>query len=365
MNRRELLGALGTLGATAALCGPVELTRRTVLRGLQAEPTDRDVLDWEITAETYGREVGVVVPDRLLGQVVADLGEVAHVLDRSLSEATRSRMLRVAGRLSAVSAVSLVATGEFAAGRRWWRTVRQAAEQAGDGELEVFALGQQAMLALYGGHTQEQVVSLADHAIAVGDGRACAGTASAWATRAQALARWGRLQEARAALDEVWDLFARLSGAVGAGQDSWFGYPEHKLRHTESYVHTWLGDTRRAWTAQDRVLALCPADNYRGRAQVHLHRALCLLQDGEVAEGLAHAVATVTALPRAARSDRFVQDVALSVLEAVPGAVHEVPGDDVAQLRTLVGPRALPSGRSSGGDVPGDGDPACGRTGGG
>nr|WP_307937093.1 hypothetical protein [Salinispora arenicola] len=45
-----------------------------------------------------------------------------------------------------------------------------------------------------------------------------------------------------------------------------FGWPEVRLRHTESYVYTHLGHTQRALAAQDRALELYPADLGRERA---------------------------------------------------------------------------------------------------
>src|SRR2546428_297787 len=99
----------------------------------------------------------------------------------------------------------------------------------------------------------------------------------------------GRPGEALAALVRVADVTERLPARVVADEGSMLGRPEVRLRHAESYVHTWLGDTGRAYGAQEAALQIYPESLARERAMMLLHRVACMIQDGDVGGGLAYA----------------------------------------------------------------------------
>jgi hypothetical protein len=88
-----------------------------------------------------------------------------------------------------------------------------------------------------------------------------------------------------------------LPAEVVADEDSMFGWPEVRLRHTESYVHTALGRTREAHAAQERALDLYPDALARERAAMLLHRAACMIRDGDVSGGVAYAGQVLDELP--------------------------------------------------------------------
>jgi hypothetical protein len=106
---------------------------------------------------------------------------------------------------------------------------------------------------------------------------------------------------------------------VVADEASLFGWPERRLRHTESYVYTALGDTAAAYEAQDRALALYPAPFVRGRAQVLLHRATCMVRDGDIAGGLGFATDVLDRLPSQHRTEP-VHAIGRQTLAALPAA---------------------------------------------
>src|SRR6266581_108897 len=89
----------------------------------------------------------------------------------------------------------------------------------------------------------------------------------------------------------------RLPARVVADEGSMLGRPEVRLRHTESYVHTWLGDTRRAYAAQEAALRIYPESLARDRAKMLLHRVACMIQDGDVGGGLSYAGRVLDGLP--------------------------------------------------------------------
>jgi hypothetical protein len=210
------------------------------------------------------------------------------------------------------------------------------AGQVGDAELEAFIGGQQAILAMYCGYNHEQVLQLADTAINPSGGDlVCTGVASATAARAQALSELGRQDDTHEALNRLRSLLDLLPDHVTAPTATWFAYPEYKLRHVESYVHTRLGHTRQATAAHDAALAVYPAGKYRGLSQVQLHRAACMIMEGFVEEGIAHATTILHALPADLRHDALVHNVARAVLDAVPAQARALaPVADYRQMLT-------------------------------
>jgi hypothetical protein len=51
-------------------------------------------------------------------------------------------------------------------------------------------------------------------------------------------------------------------------------------------VYTWLGDSARAFAAQEQALRLCPTTLVRERAAMLFHRAACMIRDGDISGGL-------------------------------------------------------------------------------
>jgi hypothetical protein len=215
-------------------------------------------------------ELGFRAP---LPMEATQMASASKSLDRSGLDNERRRLTRVAGQLAVLIAHSLVSLGEHQAARRWWRTARSAADCAGDPALAAFVHGQQAMLSLYGSHTPAQILDVVDEAEAAARGTACAGLASALGARAQALATLGRTTAAREALGNLRTVVERLPDHVTGEQRFFYGWPEHRLHHIESYTFTRLGELRHAEKAQEQALALYAPPRWRGPAQIRLHQA--------------------------------------------------------------------------------------------
>src|SRR6266516_1998078 len=343
LNRRDLLKNGLTLAGVGLADAPLQFVsspsvsdgegaRRAVEHVLAPRVGALDVNEWERTAHAYGYEVGTVAPYRLLPNLLAEFGELSDLLDKQPADSAPQRLTGVAGQLAALTAMTFVSLGQPQTARRWWRTARRAADRAGDGPLVAFVRGRQAVMALYGGYSPAQVLTLADEAVAVGS--PCTGVVSGLAARAQALAIVGNAEGALEALAELVAMFDHLPEATRTECASQFGWSEQKLRHTESYVHTHLGVTRKAAKAQQQALALYPPANYRGPAQVHLHRAACLIMDGHVSEGVRYATAVVAALPAEYQSDGLVQGSARAALAVVPSEDRALA--PVAEYRDLL-----------------------------
>jgi hypothetical protein len=110
------------------------------------------------------------------------------------------------------------------------------------------------------------------------------------------------------------------------------GWPEYRMRHTDSYVHSHLGETALAYDAQDRADLLYPPELAREHAQVELHRARCLILDGHIGDGLGHALRMLVELPEQFHN-QSVYEIGGHVLTAVPPS--ERGRTAVADLRAL------------------------------
>jgi tetratricopeptide (TPR) repeat protein len=193
--------------------------------------------------------------------------------------------------------------GETRHARRWWRTARQAADASGDAQTRVWVRGWEVANGLYEQRPMSVILERASESTTIAVRMVCAGAAGLYAGTAQTLAAAGRADEAVAALRRVAELTDQLPACVVADEDSMFGWPEVRLRHTESYVYTALGDTMQAYTAQKRALELYPASLARERAAMLLHRATCMVHEGDVGGGLDYAAQVLEDLPAEHRTE--------------------------------------------------------------
>jgi hypothetical protein len=109
---------------------------------------------------------------------------------------------------------------------------------------------------------------------------------------------------------------ARMPGRR-LGDDSVFGWPGHRLRHTESFVCTEIGDVVRAAAAQERALEICPASQAGNRAMVQMHRAACLVAEGDIATGLHYVTDALDTVPTD-QHDQPLYEVARRTVARLP-----------------------------------------------
>jgi transcriptional regulator with XRE-family HTH domain len=333
VRRRDLLNLVGGAAVLAVSSNFGEDVRQGLERVLATENSGRDIDEWERSVDAYGVEIGSAPPSVMVQHLLTDIHEVNGLLNGRISELAQRRLLRVATHLAVLTAVTIIATGAPQASRRWWRTARRTAERLDDAELDAFVLGQQAVLAMYCGYSHRQGLDLADEALS-GRELVCAGAASATAAKAQALSVLGRVDEANQALDHLRGIVDRLPDNVTDPSATYFAYPEYKLRHVESYVKTRLGQTHDAAQAQDAAVHLYPAGKYRGLSQVELHRAACMIMDGYIEEGIAHAACTLNNLSGELRRDNLIQNVAQSAIVALPCSARSL--DSARELQRLI-----------------------------
>src|SRR5437899_8553616 len=194
-------------------------------------------------------------------------------------------------------AYTLAGLGHARTSWRWWRVARDYAASSSDPEARLWVSGRQIIAGLYERQPPEQLLALADDAVSLAATTIPGiGTGSVLIGRAQVLAVLGHDAQARQAIGQVHAILDRLPERVRTDTDSLYGWPEHRLRHGESFVYSYLGDTKRAAPAQDRALALYPPHLVRERTQIQLHRAMCLVRSGDPLAGARHAHEALTKL---------------------------------------------------------------------
>jgi hypothetical protein len=331
MQRRAVLRGLSALAASAPTMVALEALRHGI--GLAV---DADHDGWEQIAADYGRAFYSTPPEQLLQHLTADLTVLQQMMTGQTGRRRRA-LTRAAGQLSVVVAMSLVATGQTYLAARWWTSARQAADDAGDIDTQVLV---RSWIVTSGGYERRPIttlIDLADQSVVLARSRTTASVAGLHAGRAQALALAGRHADAVTAVEEVERVTERLPAAAPADAESLFGWPEHRLRHTQSYVYTHANEFAAAQKAQDRALALFPASQARLRTQVALHRASCLIRSGHVPDGLRYAADLLDDLP-AEQHNLMLHEVAQQVLASVPLVERDRVEADELRQRLEAGP---------------------------
>lgn len=312
VDRRKLLTHIAAVTAAAPLLTS-DAIRDSLLHTLDQR---RHPDAWDETVAEYAVAFYATDPQRLIRQITADLA----VLEAQIGGARngeRVALCRSAGQLSAVAAMAWSSVGDGQRARWWWRTARLAADTSRDRQAQVWVRGWEVANGSYEGRPTSVILARADEAVALAGDAPSAGLAGLYAGMAQTYAGAGRRVEALAALEQVARITDRLGRDVVADEDSMFGWPEVRLRHTESFVHTALGNTGPAYRAQDQALALYPGNLARERAAMLLHRATCMIRTGDVAGGVAFADGTLDDLPAADRTE-LVHAIGRQAVAAIP-----------------------------------------------
>ncbi|WP_433329674.1 helix-turn-helix domain-containing protein [Spirillospora sp. CA-294931] len=322
VRRRTLLGMVAA-AASAPLGVDAEPVRTVLTEAITTRVTARDADEWERVAFDYAHEVGFLPARQVLPDLVTDFNEINLLISHAVAEA-RLRLVHTAAQLAALTAITLISVGDARSARRWWRTAARAADESGDPGAASLVRGRAAVFSLYGGWSAMTTLDLAKEAIEIGRNTPCVGVVSGYAARAQALAHLGRGAEATEALNVLADTFVRLPDASTQHGRSQWTWPEQRLHHVKSHVHTFAGNPEEAHRAQDRALAFYSGQS-QGRAQVELHRAGALLRAGEIQEGARYMVRVMEGLPGALAHDGLVRSTARSSLGLAPRAATRQP----------------------------------------
>ncbi|MEV1289570.1 helix-turn-helix transcriptional regulator [Micromonospora sp. NPDC049679] len=332
MRRRTVLQVLAGMAAA----GTSPLVSLEALRQGLGQALDADHDSWRAVVAEYGRAYYTTPPTTLAEQITADLTVLQQMISVE-SGVRREGLIRASSQLSVLLAMALSATGDTHLAARWWASARLAARQSHDIDTEVLVGAWEMVNAIYAGRPLSRVIVRADETIALAGTRVNAAVAGVLAGRAQALALVGRSGDAETAVQQVARVTDAMPNGVVADEESVFGWPEHRLRHTESFVHTHTGNTEAAMAAQDRALALYPACQVRLRTQVQLHHATCLVKRGEIGDGVRRAAQLLDELPGEHHTTNL-RRVATQLIAAVPAAEQRRPEVRDMSARLADGP---------------------------
>jgi hypothetical protein len=314
MKRRTLLG----LGSVAGL--------GIVAPGITSERADVAVGEWGEIVTEYGYSYMTTAPTEVLRSLTADLVALQRAAQQRTSAADLRSLRRNGAYLAGFMAMSMGDLGHLRQAQRWWRSARRVADDSGDLHAILWVRAREIVRGIYERRPTTEILAL------VTEAEQCA-TPAAPATavvelvigKAQVLGLAGRGPEAAEALAHLQDrVFPQLPSRVAADRNSLFGWPEERMRFGESFAYSFLGDHERASQAQDRAVQLYPASFPRGRAQIELQRAICLVHEGDVAAGVGHARSVLAGLP-AEHHNRPVDDLGQRVLEAVGASDRRRP----------------------------------------
>jgi hypothetical protein len=295
----------------SAALDTLELTRHGLLDSLGE---GSGVGDWAEVVAAYARDVAVTAPAELLPELAADL-ELLQATTAATPQ-TASALTGSTAELAGLMALTLTGLGRSRAAMRWWRTARAMADRSDDARVRSSVRSWEVVSGITERRPLPELLDLAGEAQAIADRPSC--SAQALSGRAQVLALLGNPEAARQAVDDLAAVVADLPADL-LSESSLLGWPSYRLPCVESYVYTALGDTMLGYLAQEQALSLCPAEHRRERAEVELHLAWCLVQDREVAAGLATAMRVLVELPDQWHTE-FLYDAAGRVLSAVPAA---------------------------------------------
>lgn len=226
--------------------------------------------------------------------------------------------------------LTLIKLDERQAFRRWARTARLAACDVDDAVTHSWVLAQEAYGHFYSGDHAE-AVNVAQHAQTLVPTTPCVGAVLAAALEARAQAVLGRAEETRHALRRAERLLSVLD--LDVSTPSAFAYDEAQFRFHESNALTHLGDTKAAWTAQERALELVAPHDFMDRAFTRLDRAMCLATAGDASGATSYALETLAGLSDAERRG-IISGRAQEIVEAVSSRQQASPS--VRELRDLL-----------------------------
>jgi tetratricopeptide (TPR) repeat protein len=315
VRRRALLELMAVLGAGMAVpVASVDTALAALEDSLGRQAAELDVPDWQNTAWQYSQTIWVQPVGVLMHDLTADIMALGAALQRESRPPVRQELLRVSAQLAAYMAQELSDMGRLRDARRSLQAAAHAADESGDRDLSTWVRSYHASRALWEDRPVQIVSGLLDDALGHASGRPTAGLAKALMIHAQLLATQGDAVGAGKALHNLRQVFGNLPDHITQDRISPHGYPEGALWETEGFAYAILGDTKRAVSATDQAFSLMPEERSGSRTNINLMRALALVRDRDITEGLTHAVETMRGMPTSTSRRRITGEI----LKALP-----------------------------------------------
>ena len=325
VKRRAALQLLTALGAGAA-APPGALDE--VLSGI-GHFTSSGAVDldrWERAVWGYGHQQSTQPTEASLRELTADIINVGQLLNQPHRPAVSTGLLRVSAALSGLLAMHFDAIGDRRAARVTWGAATGTADVSGDRDLSVWVRAKEADGALWGGAPRPVVAALADEAIAIAKGNPSHGLARAYTVSADLWAEVVDVPKAHTSLNQLTETLDNLPDSVTADAIGHVG--ERFLGWHKGYIYTLIGDAK-AVPALDKAIDQSPAGWY-GTGSLNLMRAIGLVKEREINEGLEHAQQALHDGPiTTATRNRLIGHI----LAAVPEQARELPA--ARELRAL------------------------------
>jgi transcriptional regulator with XRE-family HTH domain len=297
-----------------------DAVRRRVDETLSASTlSDATIAYKETVAEQYGRTYKTQPVTTFLDNILADIDDVQVLTDRKLPSSQRRDLCAVTAHMAGLVSMTMVNLGRFRQAREWVHTARLAADEAGDPYLRAWVATRGAVASLHLGDPQAAATAAREAEVLThrqpGDV-----TAMAWAILARAAAIMTQSKAARTALHRAEALFANTTAA----QNSAYVFTVGQLHFYRSHTLTTIGETRAAWQAQDDALTEFGAGETLDPTLVKLDRALCLVTNGDIGQGVDYASTVLLQLPSDHRP-AIVLRRAHAVASAVPPERRKQP----------------------------------------
>lgn len=335
MRRRTIIR---TLTGVAAGAGTTLTGLEALRQGIGvAAGADRAVDEWQEIAADYARDIFAESPAQVVAEVAADLTVLQRIMDVETRPVARHELAAVAAQLCVYMSRSLSSLGQHRSARRWWGTAHELATTSSDMTIRQWVHGWDAITGLYDGRPHVQVDAHIEKGLALSDS-ATVGRAQMLSTRAQMLALQQRPSDALVVLHELEELTDQLSSAIQTDDITMHGWPVYRFHHTESYVHTRIGDSASAASAQQAALSRYPPEVVREAVQLQMHQAACTVADGDINDGVNFAHDLLDALP-AEHHNAYLYYVARWVVDAVPAGERASSG--AVELSERTRPAAL------------------------
>jgi hypothetical protein len=331
VRRRRLLESLAILGAVTTVEGKALTAIREAFNSAFVQAGEEITAEeWLEISEEYAHAYLVTPHYLLLPDLAADIVAFQEIADRGGRSEHSGDFYSAGARLAAIMAMTSNSLGLERESRAWWRSSRHLAKVAGNRDLTIWIEGYESVDALYQGRPIRLVLDRAESAIQRADGRPSPGALEAMACKAQVLAQAGAEGEAQSALRQTRSAFESLPDGLTQDRVSLLAWPEQRLLHTESFVHSMVGTPSEAEQAHSVAYSAYGPDRLLSRAQISLHRAATLVRSGHIGEGITQAEAVFDDF-QAVRQSRYVRVIAGRVITAVPDSELQRPA--VRELR--------------------------------
>jgi hypothetical protein len=337
VQRRTLVVLLAGLAAGKAVdrAGLAQLVAGSDL----VEPGTSLADHWQSVASEYGHSYLASPRQQTMRDLAIDLAILELTLPRATSEAARRALHEAGARISALLAMACTDLGYGPEARHSWLLARRLSNASESADVQLWVRGQEALLGIYSGRPLVIIERLTTNSLVSTVESRSSGTADLLAAQAETYALQGRTSEALTTLGTLKRAFDRLPDPVITEVDSVYRWPEHRLRHTESFVHSVVGSTRDATRAQDLALKLYPPSRSVSRCQIEMHRSVSLVRGGDVVAGIRHATSELASLSPVRRG-RFVLAVAGHIASAIPATEARRP--EAQDFRAYLSDLGLP-----------------------